>query len=106
MDLYICYSSQGTAYSDFECEKVLLSLFEGEMHGPLMIHTSTENIILASRVLHQQRKLGKGLFFLFENYLLQADQNGRVDFWPKGFAEHSDGWLMKLIGWDSSPIND
>lgn len=97
MDLYVMYSERGTPYSDFECEQVLLDLTHSEVYGPLVIHTSTENIILASRALHHRRKLVQGLYFLFRDYVLESDQNGRIREWPNGFADHADGWLLSLL---------
>ena len=38
--------------------------------------------------------------FLFEDYELYPDENGKFDQWPRGFCDRQDKLLTILLGWD------
>lgn len=94
------YGREGTAFPDHLCEKWLLDAARAE--EPVLIFSSTENMVYAARVLRAEGKLPNLSFeYVWEcgevGEELEIDEDGRLPYWPKGFADHVDGWLLRLL---------
>ena len=86
----IVYDKNGTAYSDFMVEQIVLSLKKDDY-----ICSSTENIIHAARVLLLEK--GFDVQFEFNDEILTPNKYGALHNWPKGFCDKQMNWAVRQI---------
>lgn len=91
----IRFQTEGWACADAKAEEEARKFLTG---SNTYIIVSTANFIEASRAL-----ICEGLIpnteveFLFEDQKITADTDGRIQTWPKGFCDHAEGWIMRLL---------
>jgi len=92
----IYFATNGRPYSDFEAEDCAKQfLLNNKL---LSICVSTENFILATRALVKERVcLHENIQILFENKKIQINEFGKLSEWPKGFCDHYESWLARLL---------
>lgn len=90
--------SKGTAYSDFECEEILLGLIDLSNSGSdVTLCASTDNIFYALRVAVLEGKIDAGdvVVNLGEGDLT-IDRNGRLPEWGN-YISYWERCLDKLM---------
>ena len=95
----LTYDKNSTAYSDSKAEETAYLLNSQD------VKTSTENVILAARVLYKERKILKFEIVYSEYYedgtnsllFLDLNEDGRLDEWPKGFCDVIDNLLNRIL---------
>lgn len=93
------YGEGGAAYADHLCEKALL--LAEQMNRDELFFTNTANMVDAARCLKSE---GRITDLRIEYQIgeeepedLQVDDDGRLPYWPKGFCDHTNDWLDRLI---------
>jgi len=99
--LTIVYSEMGNPYSDFnllENAQLILDTYQ-KSDNNLIIMTSTENIILALRVLVSRGKLQYNeLCIIFNEHEIYLNSYFELSEWPVGFVDWEQKFLRELIG--------
>jgi hypothetical protein len=98
--IIVRYGKGGRPFSDHLCEETLL---EAEKSGgDVLFFTSSENMVTAARVLKCEGKL-PDLRIEWQHsadeepWDLEVNKDGRLPTWPKGFCDHIDDWLSRLL---------
>jgi len=91
----------GNPYSDFnllENAQLILDTYQ-KSDNNLIIMTSTENIILALRVLVSRGKLQYDeLCIIFNEHEIYLNSYFELSKWPVGFVDWEQKFLRELIG--------
>jgi len=94
--MIIEYSKDGLAFSDFEIEEILLTMYKNDLD----FKTANELAILAARYLIKIGKIDyKKITFMYNELPIRVDKNGELESFPSGFCESSEKYLMCLAGW-------
>jgi hypothetical protein len=84
------YSKYGHPYSDFYAEMIVKSLKENDY-----IHTSTENIVQAARIVCLEK--GIEVQFKFNDEIITPNEYGAIHNWPKGFCDYTHKWMSRIL---------
>lgn len=94
----ITYSLEGVPVSDYKAERFAKNLLE------MNLETSTENVVLAARVLIKEGVLShKDILFVYKDESGKevssqyADKDGRLENWPKGFCDTNENFLCRIL---------
>jgi len=100
--LTIVYSEMGNPYSDFnllENAQLILDTYQKSDNKNLIIMTSTENIILALRVLVSRGKLKYNeLCIVFNEHNITLNEYCELTKHPEGFMDWEQKFLREIIG--------
>ena len=100
--LKIIYTEKGNSYSDFnllENAQLILDTYQKSDNKNLIIMTSTENIILALRVLVSRGKLKYNeLCIVFNEHTITLNEYCELTKHPQGFMDWELKFLREIIG--------
>lgn len=89
------YSQHGRAHSDYSAERIVREFLQGEDE---YLHVSTENVIMAARVLIREGVIAHDqIRFFFQEEYIQPARSGGLPHWPVGFCDKIDNWLCRLL---------
>ena len=94
--LNIEYCPEGIATPDSEAENLVRRLAV----SPIDVNwqTSTENVVMAARVLLSEGVIPfGGLKLSFKGEDLPFDRNGRLAHWPRDYCPYMDSWLERIL---------
>jgi len=98
--LTMVYSEQGNSYSDFnllENAQLIIDAYQ-KSDNNLIILTSTENIILALRVLVSRSKLHYNeLCIVFNEHTITLNEYCELTKHPQGFMDWEKKFLREII---------
>lgn len=103
--IYIEYVEYGSAVSDFEykmwlenIKNILKAVDNGEMKYDSRFSVSTSVPISAVRLAICKGEIDNAhVAFIYKNKVFQADKNGRIADWPKGFADAEGELAFKIL---------
>jgi hypothetical protein len=95
--MIIDYTKKGYAIPDHKIEQDLLTNYA--LSQDSQIRTSSELVILVARTLISEGKMEKDkVEFKYEGESIGfADERGRLERWPLGFCDTSEGYLGRLL---------
>ena len=99
------YSPDGKAIADAHAEQFVLDLVEQNDNDclsqkllvcpDLNVKVSTANVIFVSRCLIKEK--GYRFQYKFNDEIFEANKDGRLAYYPDGFADDIDDWLNRLL---------
>jgi len=86
------YCKEGIAIGDFTIDDFIEDILNS-IRCSLLV--STENIIHVLRAYHKEGNIKLTVFFQDEE--IPIDKNGMFKYYPEGFLDTNNKWLMKLL---------
>ena len=91
----IIFDKDGQSYSDFSCESEVINCYKTGVN----IHTSTENILYAVRVLVVEGYIPRdNVEFIIEGREVQIQKKGEIGMYTSYFEECLDRLLKAKCG--------
>jgi len=87
----------GQAVDDCLAEEFVRDLIKSEIVCAKDVEAcvSTSNVITAARVLVKTEDIK--VQFKYKEEILIPNKDGRLEYWPDGFCDYEDKWLMELL---------
>jgi hypothetical protein len=81
-----------------ECKRCYNEVYKHYPNPNLELTFGNEMYLYAFRILVKRGIIPyNDIVFKFKDTIILIDENGRVDFWPKGFGDTLKEFLMELI---------
>lgn len=89
------YCKDGLAVADHLAESKAKEFFSST-HSSIKV--STENFILAARVLIRENFIRHTeVVFVFSGINLKPDINGKFEKWPRGFCDYTENFFARML---------